>query len=52
MLSYRLKCIEKTDSKKLNVAKAIKRKVMILSKCAVWDCKKLSLSKKKTLVGY
>ena len=30
MLSYCLKCIEKTDRKKPKVAKTIKRKVMIL----------------------
>ena len=39
MLSYCLKCREKTDSKSPKVAKTNKGKLIILSKCTVSDTK-------------
>ena len=49
MLSYRLKCRKNTESKNPKVAMAKNGRIMLLSKCAVCDCKK---SNGKKLVDY
>ena len=45
MLSYCLKCREQTDGKSPSVPKANKGEVIVLSKCAVCDTKKLRFIK-------
>ena len=52
MLSYCLRCREKTDSKNLKLVKKNKEKRKILSTCAVCNVKNWDLSKNKKLVGY
>ena len=47
MLPYCLKCIEKKDGKNTGVAKKISGKLIILSKCAVWNTKKVRFIKEK-----
>ena len=47
MLSYCLKCREQTDSKSSRVPKANKGEVIVLSKCAVCDSKKLRFIKEQ-----
>ena len=37
MLSYCLKCRKSTEKKIQNVARTKDGKIMLLSKCAVWD---------------
>ena len=51
MLSYYLKCTEKTDSKNQTVAKINKGRPTILSKFSVCDTKKLSFIKKQEASG-
>ena len=46
MLHYCLKCIKKRESKNPKVANKNKEKLMFLSKCAVFDSKKLRFIKK------
>ena len=40
MLSYCLKCRKNTESKTQKVTKIKNERIMLLSKCAVCDCKK------------
>ena len=47
MLPYCLKCIEKEDGKNTGVAKKISGKLIISSKCAVYNTKKVRLIKEK-----
>ena len=41
MLSYCLKCRKNTESKNTKVARTKNRSIMLLSKCAVCDSKKI-----------
>ena len=43
MLSYCLKCRKNTESKNPKVARTKNRRIMLLSKCAMCDSKKLKL---------
>ena len=47
MLSYCLKCREQTDGKSPSVPKANKGEVIVLSKCAVRDSKRLRFIKEQ-----
>ena len=47
MLSFCLKCREQTDGKSPSVPKANKGEVIVLSKCAVCDSKKLRFIKEQ-----
>ena len=47
MLSYCLKCRINTESKNPNVARTINRRLMLLSKCAVYDSKKSKFIKQQ-----
>ena len=51
MLSYCLKCIKNTKSKHTKVVKTKNGRIMLLSKCAMCESKKLKLSKSKKLVN-
>ena len=52
MLSYYcLKCIKNTESKNPKVAKKKNGRIMLLSKCAVCDCKKLKFIKEQEALG-
>ena len=43
MLSYCLKCRKNTESKNRKVARSKNGRIMFLSKCAVYDRKKIKL---------
>ena len=47
MLSYCLKCRLNTESKNPDVARTINRRLMLLSKCAVYDRKKSKFIKQQ-----
>ena len=47
MLSHCLKCRKNTESKNPNVVKTKNGTIMLLSKCAVCDTKKLKVSKEQ-----
>ena len=47
MLSYCLKFRKNTESKNPKVARTKNRRIMLLSKCAVCDCKKLNFIKEQ-----
>ena len=47
MLSYCLKCRINSESKNPNVARTINRRLMLLSKCAVYDSKKSKFIKQQ-----
>ena len=51
MLSYYLKCTEKTDSKNQTAAKINKGRLTILSKFSVCDTKKLRFIKEQEASG-
>ena len=52
MLSYSLKCRKNTESKNPNVARAVNRKIMFLSKCAMCDSKKSKFIKQQEVSGF
>ena len=47
MLLYCLKCRKNTENKNPKVARTKNGKIMLLSKCAVWDSKKLKFIKEQ-----
>ena len=47
MLLYCLKCRKNTENKNPKVAMTKNGKIMFLSKCAVWDSKKLKFIKEQ-----
>ena len=47
MLLYCLKCRKNTENKNPKVARTKNGKIMFLSKCAVWDSKKLKFIKEQ-----
>ena len=51
MLSYCLKCTKNTESKNPKVARKKNGRIMFLSKCAVYDSKKLKLIKQQEASG-
>ena len=51
MLSYYLKCRKNTENKNPKVVRAKNGRIMLLSKCAVYDSKKLKLIKKQKASG-
>ena len=51
-LCYCLKCREKTDSENPRVIKTNKGRLMILSKCAMYDSKKSKFIKEEEVVDY
>ena len=51
MLSYCLKCTKNTESKSPKVARKKNGRIMFLSKCAVYDSKKLKLIKQQEASG-
>ena len=51
MLSYCLKCRKNTENKNPKVVRAKNGRIMLLSKCAVYDSKKLKLIKKQKASG-
>ena len=51
MLLYCLKCRKNTESKNPKVARTRYRRIMLLSKCAVCDSKKLNIFKQKEAIG-
>ena len=51
MLSYCLKCRKNTESKNRKVVRSKNKRIMLLSKCAVYDSKKSKLIKQKEVTG-
>ena len=51
MLSYCLKCRKNTESKNRKVVRSKNKRIMLLSKCAVYDSKKSKLIKQKEVIG-
>ena len=51
MLSYCLKCRKNTKSKNSKNARTQKQRIMILSKCAVWDSKKRTFINQREAIG-
>ena len=51
MLSCCLKCRKNTENKNPKVVRAKNGRIMLLSKCAVYDGKKLKLIKKQKASG-
>ena len=51
MLSYNLKCRKNTESNNPRVVKTKNRRIMLLSKCEVCDCKKLKFIKAQEACG-
>ena len=51
MLSYCLKCRKNTESKNPKVARIKKGKIMLLSKCAVYDDKKSKFIRQQEASG-
>ena len=51
MLLYCLKCRKNTVSEKPKVVKTKNRGIMLLSKCVVWDCRKLKFIKEQVATG-
>ena len=51
MLWYCLKCRKNTENKNPKVARAKKRRIMLLSKCAVCDSKKSKFVKQQEARG-
>ena len=51
MLSYCLKCRKNTESKDLKVVRTKHRRIVLLSKCAVWDSKISNFIKKQEVRG-
>ena len=51
MLSYCLKCRNNTESKNPKVGRTKNGRIMLLSKCAVYDCKKSKFVKQQEPSG-
>ena len=51
MLSYYLKCRKNTGSKDPKVARTKNERIMLSSKCAVWDSKKSKFIKQQEASG-
>ena len=51
MLSYCLKCRKNTESKNPKVARTKNGRIMLLSKCAVWDSEKSKFIKQEEATG-
>ena len=51
MLSYCLKCRKNTESKNPQVVKTKNGRIMLLSKCEVYDNKKLKFTKEQKATG-
>ena len=51
MLSYCLKCRKNTESKNRKVVRSKNKRIMLLSKCPVYDSKKSKLIKQKEVTG-
>ena len=51
MLSYCLKCRKNTESKNRKVVRSKNKRIMLLSKCAVYDSKKSKLIKQREVTG-
>ena len=51
MLSYFFKCTKNTENKNPKVARTKNRRIMLLSKCAVCDSKKLKFIKEREASG-
>ena len=51
MLSYCLECRENTESKNPKVVRTKNGRIMLVSKCAVCDCKKLKFIKEQEASG-
>ena len=51
MLSYCLKCRKNTESKNRKVVRSKNKRIMLLSKCAVYDSKKSKFIKQKEVTG-
>ena len=51
MLSYCLECRENTESKNPKVVRTKNGRIMLVSKCAVCDCKKLKFIKEQEAIG-
>ena len=51
MLSYCLKCRKNTESKNRKFVRSKNKRIMLLSKCAVYDSKKSKLIKQKEVIG-
>ena len=47
MLFYCLKCRKNTESKNLKPVRTNNERIMLLSKCEVWDSKKLKFIKEQ-----
>ena len=52
MKTFYLKCKQDTDNKIPQVSKANKKRIILLSKCAVSNSKKSSFTKKQEAEGY
>ena len=51
MLSYCLKCRKNTESKNIKIARTKNRRIMLLSKWAMCDCKKLKFIQQQEVSG-
>ena len=51
MLSYCLKCRKNTESKNRKFVRSKNKRIMLLSKCAVYDSKKSKFIKQKEATG-
>ena len=51
MPSYCLKCRKNMQSKNLEVVKRKNRRMMLLSKCSVWNSKKSKFLKEQEAIG-
>ena len=51
MLPYCLKCRKNTESKNPKVVKTKNRRIMLLSKCAIYNSKKLKFLRKQEARG-
>ena len=51
MLPYCFKCRKNIESKKPKVTRTKNGRIMLLSKCAVYDCKKSNFIKEKEASG-
>ena len=51
MLSYCLKCRKNTESKNIKIARTKNRRIMLLSKWAMCDCKKLKSIQQQEVSG-
>ena len=51
MLSYCLKCRKNTESKNPRVVRTENRRIVLLSKCAVFNSKKVKFIKEQEAIG-